>query len=223
MSDRIKDEHPSYGMLQISRVQSSREQSLFGSSISHSNFITLKICPGYVDRHLNKDWLHAEPSAYIEVEMSYSQFAEAITSLNQGSGTPVTIRRINGEYIEPCPWFNKRKQFENEFAMHMRTIKNKMSKLIEDARKILSDKKPPSKSEKEKILDAIENLEMEVGANIPYMSRAFNEQMDKTVLEAKGEIEGFKTNAIISAGLKAYEKQSPLLLKKIKKGSDDND
>ncbi len=225
MDDRTTDKHETYGMLQISRVQTSKEQNLFGSSISHSNFITLGIYEGYVDRHLNKDWYHSKSIPIIEVEMSYSQFAEAITSLNQGCGTPVTIRMVNGNYTEPCPHTNKRKQFEAEFEKDMRRLERDLAKLTADAEKILNDKKLPSKTERQQILDAIQSLRQQIRSNIPFVASSFNEQMDKTVLEAKGEIEGFKTHMIISAGIEAIkekqltiEQEPQKIVKKIKKG-----
>lgn len=77
---------------------------LFGSSIKHHDIITLRISPAYMDRDLNYDRYYAENHPYIEINMSQSQFAQAITSLNMGAGVPVTLRQINGEYIEPCPF-----------------------------------------------------------------------------------------------------------------------
>ena len=51
-----------------------------------------------------------------EVEMSYSQFAEAIISMNMGSGIPVTIRWTEKDgKIPPCDFVNKREQFADEF------------------------------------------------------------------------------------------------------------
>ena len=46
--------------------------------------------------------------------MSYSQFAEVITSMNQGTGVPVTIRHIQGkEQIGECPFTDKKQQIED--------------------------------------------------------------------------------------------------------------
>ena len=44
----------------------------------------------------------------------------AITSMNQGSGVPVTIRYIQGERIEDCPFVDKRQQFEKEFEENIK-------------------------------------------------------------------------------------------------------
>ena len=88
----------------------------------NKSIITLRISPAYMDRDLNYDRYYAENHPYIEINMSQSQFAQAITSLNMGAGVPVTLRQINGEYIEPCPFVDKREQFSNEFREDMNEL-----------------------------------------------------------------------------------------------------
>ena len=91
MSERVK--HPSFANLYIGRSQSSGKVALFGSSIKHHDIINLRISPAFMDRDLNYDRYYAENLPYIEIAMSQSQFAQAITSLNMGAGVPVTLTR----------------------------------------------------------------------------------------------------------------------------------
>lgn len=88
-----KKEHPSYGIIRIARSSvSGRGTALFGSSIMHNNVIRLTITPGVMERDANEDRFFPKErmkDRLIEVEMSYTQFAEAITSLNMGQGVPV--------------------------------------------------------------------------------------------------------------------------------------
>jgi len=42
-----------------------------------------------------------------------------------------------------------------------------------------------------------------IKSNIPFVNEQFTEQMDKTITEAKGEIEAFIEHKIRSAGLEA--------------------
>lgn len=44
-------------------------------------------------------------------------------------------------------------------------------------------------------------LEQEISANIPFIQKSFNEQMDKTVQEAKGEIECHIATSINKLGI----------------------
>lgn len=211
MDDRKTYEHESYAMLGISRGSSSNGQNLFGSSIKHSNTITLKIRPAKLDRHLNRDWFYATRVPYVEVEMSYSQFAEAITAMNVGDGVPVTLRYLNGRQIEECPQIDKRQEFDNEFENEMLSIGESLRKLTEQAETLLSEKKAPTKADKEAILKGIKKLQQEIESNVPFIKKSFTEQMDKTVLEAKGEVEGFVMHKVISAGLEGLQKEMKML------------
>ena len=211
MDDRTTIGHESFAMLGITRSSCSFSQNLFGSSIQHSHTIKLKIAPAKIDRMLNRDWFHANTKPYIEVEMSYSQFAEAITSMNVGDGVPVTLRRLDGKMIEDCPQFDKRQEFEKEFEKEMLKIGQSLRVLTKQAESLLSEKKPPTKADKEAILKGIKMLQQEIESNVPFIQSSFNEQMDKTVLEAKGEEEGFVMHKVISTGLEGLQKEFKML------------
>jgi len=209
--DREVHEHESFAMLGISRGSSSYGKNLFGSSIKHSNTITLRIKPAKLNRHLNRDWFHATGVPYVEVEMSYSQFAEAITSLNTGDGVPVTLTYLNGREIEDCPQTDKRQEFDKEFEKEMKSIGQSLRILTAQAESLLNEKKAPTKADKEAILSGIKMLRQEIESNVPFIKRSFTEQMDKTVLEAKGEVEGFVMHKVISAGLEGLQKEMQML------------
>lgn len=106
-----KKQHPSYGMIRFARSSiGGSGTALFGSSIMHNNVIRLSISKGMMEREGNEDWFLAGTDIndmIVEVEMSYTQFAEAITSLNIGEGIPVTIRRAGkrqGRWKRECTW-----------------------------------------------------------------------------------------------------------------------
>lgn len=203
MSERIK--HPSYANLYIGRSQCSGQQALFGSSIKHHDIITLRISPAYMDRDLNYDRYYAENHPYIEINMSQSQFAQAITSLNMGAGVPVTLRQINGEYIEPCPFVDKREQFSNEFREDMNELTKKIKETTEAVEDLIQNKRTFTKADKEQILSTLHSVSQQLSSNYPYMFSMFNEQMDKTVTEAKAEIESHIQARMQDVALKAME------------------
>lgn len=203
MSERIK--HPSYANLYIGRSQCSGQQALFGSSIKHHDIITLRISPAYMDRDLNYDRYCAENHPYIEINMSQSQFAQAITSLNMGAGVPVTLRQINGEYIEPCPFVDKREQFSNEFREDMNELTKKIKETTKAVEDLIQNKRTFTKADKEQILSTLHSVSQQLSSNYPYMFSMFNEQMDKTVTEAKAEIESHIQARMQDVALKAME------------------
>ncbi len=182
--------HPSFANLYIGRSQCSGQRALFGSSIKHSDIITLKISPAYIGRSLNSDHYYADTQPYIEIDMSQAQFAQAITSLNMGDGTPVTLRRLNGQFIDECPFEDKRTQFDNEFSIEMNEMAKKFDNDIRDIESMMEQKRNFTKADKEKILAAFHNVQHTLGSNMPFLFSQFNRQMEKTVTEAKAEVEG---------------------------------
>jgi hypothetical protein len=195
--DFKKDSHPSYGMLGFSRRQG-RNISLFGSSIQHNDIITVTLKHGGVSRGLNSDWYKGN-GVIAEVEMSYSQFVEAIGAMNVGDGVPCTLRFTERDgIIEKTPFISKKQTFENEFAAHLDDIKNEVNSVINDVKLLFDEKKSIGKNDREEIIKQLKHLEMMIGSNTEFIYRQFNEQMDKTVMEAKGEIEAFAQNKLLS-------------------------
>ena len=69
------------------------------------------------------------------------------------------------------------------------------------------EEKKKKKKEKEEILHNIAMLNQKVSSDMPFVHKSFNEQMDKTVKEAKNEIETYVNSTIHSLGM---EKMSEL-------------
>jgi hypothetical protein len=196
-----KIEHESFAVLGISRI-SGNSGALFGSSIEHQHFIEMIISPAYIRRDLNQDWIHSSSLPYIVVQMSNSQFAECITSMNMGSGTPVTLKRIHFENVhkimqEP-PSENKRLQIDTEFEKTMLDMSNKLDNQKEAINKLCETM--PKKFQQEMNM-RINSMYSEIKSTIPFIKKQFTEQMDKTVLESKGEIEGFFQTKIQNLGI----------------------
>lgn len=199
----VKTAHPSYGTLLFNRAYGGKIP-LFGSSIEHSNVITMELRHADITRGLNRDDIFGNKPIAI-VEMSYSQFAEAITAFGQGTGVPVTIRYTEKDgRIPSCDFVSKREQFTGEFKEQTSKAMKKSEELIEEVAELFSSKKALTKTDKENILKKLNMLKSDIGSNIEFIADQFNEQMDKTVMEAKGEIESFcqnKINSIASGSL----------------------
>lgn len=198
-----KTSHPSYGTLAFSR-RTGGATPLFGSSIEHRDTIAMTLYHADITRGLHQDSIYGG-RAIAEVEMSYSQFAEAITSMNMGSGVPVTIRWTEKDgKIPPCDFVSKREQFTDEFKEKRKKVTEDAQQIIKDVTELFSQKKALTKADKDMILNKLHHLNMDIGCNMDFIADQFNEQMDKTVMEAKGEIEAFmqnKVNSIASAAL----------------------
>ena len=198
-----KTSHPAYGTILFNRSYGVKTP-LFGSSIEHSNVITMELKHADITRELNRDSIFGS-ELIAKVEMSYSQFAEAITSFGCGTGIPCTIRYTEKDgRIPECDFVSKREQFTDEFKAQTNKAMQKSKELIDEVAELFESKKSLTKADKENILRKLNMLNADISSNIGFVTDRFNEQMDKTVMEAKGEIESFcqnKINSIAQAAL----------------------
>ena len=136
----------------------------------------------------------------VEVEMSYTQLAEAITSMNtQGVPCTVTFTEKDGN-IEPCDFAVTREKFEDEFTKKRMEANRRANELIEDIEAGLSRGRM-TKSEMRECISKLRMLSMDINENTDFIYRQFNSQMDKTTLEAKNEIEAFVQHRVQTLGL----------------------
>ena len=103
-----EESHPAYAMIGASRWTGGK--SVFhGSDFRHSSGISVTICRAVQVRSLSRDWHHAREEL-IRVDMSESQWAAFISTLNVGDGVPCTLRRIQGEQMPLIPLPEDRKE-----------------------------------------------------------------------------------------------------------------
>lgn len=202
--ERETFKHPAFGMIGFSRV-SGGENTLFGSSIKHNDRIILKIKHGEQNRHLHEDWYFGR-GLITEVEMSYSQFAECITAMNVGDGVPCTIRYTEKDGNIPVIAENnsKREQFRQEFSDKILKAMEKVQDQINEIQKSLDDKKNLGVKDRKEMISKLQQVKYNIGRNLDFCVEQFDEQMEKTTMEAKGEIEAFcqnKINSIAQAAL----------------------
>lgn len=189
-----KYEHPSYGQLEVVRTYSSGATALYGSSIKHSNTIRLRLYGSYMKRDLNQNWYHNNGLKF-EVEMSPTQWAEFISSINMGGGVPCTIKFDKQGRVESPPDFHTRDTFDSEFRNSISHASKGITNTIKETKEIFS-KKSLNKADKEAILSNLYQIERTLKDTIPFIQESFGEAMNQTVHEAKGELEGWITSKV---------------------------
>lgn len=208
MSDKPNKDirHPSFGVINVSRGVCSERMNLFGSSIQQKTFIQLSISKAVLARHSTRDWIRSEGVPIVSIYLSPSQFADAITSLNQGEGTPCTITFVDGHGVKEPTLESKRVQFDADFEDLMKEVTDPTSEFYSKIEYILS-KPSIGKHDRELILKQIDGLKMQIESNVPFMKKEWSEQLDKTVVEAKNEISAFLEDKIKTLGLEGYKKE----------------
>ena len=221
--DEFEREHPSYGILHISRGTSTSALRLFGSPLAtHYASIRLTISKGKWIHGLHHDRYYGMNKEFIEVEMSAAQFADAITSLNMGSGTPCTIRYVGGERIaEPPNHATEAEHIRENFEGSLDKYKEKAHryrKKIEELTSKLSTKA------RDEIRIALDVMEQQLGSNVPFVVKQFQEATTRITTAAKAEVDAFVTHVVRAAGLQSLaEGRLPSLLPAGNAKEDDKD
>ena len=193
-------EHPSFGMLNISRVHG-KSGYLFGTEIQADNFIELTLSGASMKRDLTQDWFHQGETLF-RVKMSPNQFSELMTNLNISPGVPVTIEEVCGERIEQCSDIESKKDYTHRmFRQRMANWIADINKRSKEAERIIN-KKTLSKEDQRELKLFYDGIIGEVKSNIPFFAQCFQEVMDKVVLDAKTEIDNALLHAVMSAGIR---------------------
>lgn len=201
MGTKIK--HPAFGTFRINR-SSCGEHPLFGSSITHRDVMTLTVSHASEHRDLHNDWIHAE-RPIVEFEMSYSQFMEAICNQTSGTGIPCTINYTEKDGRTPkCKFIDKKQEFQDEFQAKIDEVNAVANTLYAEVKELFDNKKNISKTDRNEILKKINTIIHRIPSATKFAQSQFDEQMEQSAMEAKGEIESFfqhKINAIASGAL----------------------
>lgn len=208
--ERIK--HESFGQISFSRTNGSNR--FYGSELHQDHYIQMTLQESEVDRDLSNEWYFASGKILAKIRMSSGQFAELITSLNQGSGTPCTVEIIDGKRKEPLPNQESRKEFvHRKFEDRMKMFADSIRERQVSAKELVK-KKTLSKQDIHDLTHHLEWLTSEVERNIPFFAKCFQETMDEVVFEAKTEVENAIHHKISVLGLNALHEQNNLLTQK---------
>ena len=214
--------HPSYGLVSISRITGGPgAKRLFGSPLA-THYGTIRLSIGAAK------WMHSLQhdsycgsrllaNEHIEIEMSAAQFADMITSLNMGSGTPCTVRYLGGKPVPPPPeHVTEAEHIRESFGDSLDKYKAKARKYrgkIEELTTKLSLKA------RDEIRIALDVIEGQLSSNVPFVLDQFQEATTKITTAAKAEVDAFVTGVVHAAGLEAIAGgRLPSLLPR---GSDD--
>lgn len=192
-----KIEHPAFGTIAFSRHHNGGSQSLFGSSVYHHDTIQLAIRHADMTRGLNNDWYYGH-NEIVECEMSYAQFVEAITNMNNGTGIPCTLTYTEKDgHLPNCQFIDKYTEFTDEMSSFLEEQTADAEALYDEIKTLFETKKSIGKNDRETILKKLHAIVNGTKGNTQFIFKQFQKQMDKTVEQAKGEIEAFTQNKML--------------------------
>ncbi len=199
------EEHPAFGVVSLSRI-SGGGGVMFGSVVNHSGYIALRIRRCQRQHDYGQDTLFAKEHL-IEVGMTEAQFAELITTWNQGEGCPCTLKQIGSETVPNIPAEQEQSQSDRakkDFEMTAGEYLGKFREARKQADEIL-DKKSINKGDRERLRWIMDGMGRLFTDAAPFAVEQFVGLAERQVARAKTEIDAFVTNVIRKTGLEALK------------------
>lgn len=206
--------HESFGLISACRTNGSHGHFFYGSDMQPNNFITITLCKNCqieYDNVMGKRYTEGRNNLddIVEIEMTSTQFAEFITTLNVGQGVPCNIKkfgRVIDRYEENEELDSK---YEYEYKKSIEILKKQRGAYNEAHKKIMEicDKLPNKK--KEEISSIINKLATDVCDNVPFHIRNIKDASEEIVSKAKTEIASYlnvATNIVTGKQLDMGEK-----------------
>jgi len=191
-------EHESFGQIEFSRIQTNKAIPLYGSSINSSNMIRMRVYQSEERRGLKRFWFFPK-NTLIEVDMSVTQFSEAITNMNR-TGIPCTIRSVVGQTMSAPPVQSIHNIFNMELKKDIYNIMANATVLMAAAKDILTTTGAITKQNKERLLNLISGISQDVLANLPFFHKSLVEQMNASASEVKTELDAHVTHMVTKLG-----------------------
>lgn len=215
MSNKVPEpkfeNHESYGMLSFARFTGG-DGTFFGSAIKHHAGVALEISRASVHHDLGQDH-YFENQPLIRVEMSESQFAQLLSSMNSG-GVPCTVRRVfkdniakfSKDGVDPCPERNVRKILGHEFKEKMREMAKDLQEFV-TAAQALQEKSHIGKGDREEFTKIATGLQHRVSEALPFYQQQFTEAMEDISQDARANFESFVQQTLKSFGVEALKEK----------------
>jgi hypothetical protein len=199
INDRGDEEHPSFGVVTLSRVSAAPGAWLFDSSTPHNQYVRLEVSRATRRRDLHKDWIHSSNTAsLIDLNMSLTQWGSLVSSFNQGSGTPVTIHRVLGELQPEAPHSSRLAETAREVADAARKSTVKIQAAAQAVVAAYA-----AKGGRREMGELIENLSRTiegVPSNMKFAADTLTRHAEDVVSKAKADIEAAQTPGPVLTG-----------------------
>ena len=185
--DQEFESHESFGTIALFRGQGT-SQALFDSNVTHQEVIIVEISEAKRRRSLSEERVFPE-ELLLRFAMSPNQWANFISGVGQGGGVPVTLNYVHGDQRKrqqpPPPEGGKR--FELELGEFTQEMTGELDRMI-------AASKGRQKRELEKIRNMLVN-------QLPFMERQFVRYMNRTVTEAKADVDAHIGERLRTMGL----------------------
>lgn len=193
VNERGEEEHPAFGSVRVSSVQSSPGKVMFDSDIRHSTYVSLEFSTATRKRDLKRDWIHSD-KRLLQVSMSQAQWAALVSNFG-GSPVPVTL-----DYVQGCAPISEL-PFGSRLEMSANETKDAAHEAFARVRKAFevyqADKKVGN-------LRSLECAIQQAPGNIEFAAQSLIEHVETVTQKAKADIEAMVDARIQHLGLEQY-------------------
>lgn len=199
--------HPAFGMITMTEPTGGNS-TLFGSDIGHNRRIRITVQHATLKRDLSHDWIHSTAMPLVEFEMSHAQFAQFITSVGKGCGTPVTLTYAPETVAVEVPGIEK---VESKHETFRREIQANATRVLEGMRfriAALEEMINSGSLSKPKLRDLCRDMQITVGnapSNMAFVVAQAEEALEKATSDAKIEVETFIDSQARRLGLERID------------------
>ena len=166
----------------ISLSKTSGDVILFNSDFKNKGCVRLTISKCECFKHDSYSNYNSGEQ-YIVIDLTFSQFAELITSFNY-PGVPCTLVRLLGNSIEqPKEIKNYKEEFEQKIDSYELTLIETIKSLI-----IQIESTQMKVKDKKSLLDLANKLLRELKCNVPYVLEKYKEKIEELEQKLKTEI-----------------------------------
>jgi hypothetical protein len=210
--------HPAFGLVTVTQWHGggpAENTRMFGSDIGHNSGITLHFESAELVRDaLSEDKIYGH-GKLLEVTMSLSQWSRFVSSIGNGGGIPVTIRKKRGGDLIPCPQIaapeaSKREVHGEEMAEALKERLAAMRAQVDKLGAMIADGKITKTTLKEAHSELRRHCEQLPGS-VQFVYDQFARATEHVVNDAKTEFEVHVDAVASRLGYKQIRDMAPLL------------
>lgn len=184
--ESLRFRHPSFGVVTLSRY--SGDQKLFMSPINTAGGMSIRVHAADLshDVGLGIDRVYPGP-ALLEFSMSFTQFAEWITSAGVGAGVPCTLKYAEGVSIQGTELPTAEERLEANAEESMRRAVADLHAFVREIEPDMTGPGALSPKRKREIWERLRGSLKTVAEKPSWLMRIWREHVAETVMHARSE------------------------------------
>jgi hypothetical protein len=210
MDKTVEHNHPSFAIVELSRLSRAYTDVLFGAVTASRGTVRLSITPAHMYHDLGSDHISTVGhTPIVEVDMTEAQIGRLLSSVGMGEGVPCTIRRLQGKTIpEPPASSSEQERIQEAFEEKMHSMAKDLRGHLPEIMAILNKDGAINKGDRELLKKAFDSIHQELANNAEFALQTFQESAERVVEASKMEINIYAQKVAKNLGL-----AEPIVLK----------